>query len=342
MKMNHGMKQAASLLAIAMLISGCTSGTPAASSTESKTGSEASVSEQQTGSLLDELVANAGDDAKAQETWTKIFNNTADYYQLDLETEGDGELYEYITGDDSDFVENHLVLKNGRENVLAKDGDTLIGADMIDNDDSNNQIESGRALISRIGSTSTSVKADLTDTHDDMLKGKVESVENDVFTKENYPALNLMDTMVNCGFIRPVDPVHNASLYNYDLQEKGNGYELKITVKDIDKFHEEAKSAALIENGWTGRDKVGLDQITNETFLFKFSKDGILEESSSNTFHAVYYGQGEMFVNIRNVTDIDALGDDKADFINAMNGFMDQVEKGDLKAGSEFTISDWM
>lgn len=354
MKKNYGMKQAATLIALAMMISGCAS-SPAVSSKTDSTKTESTVSTDstkseskessqpvETGSLLDELIANASDDAKAEETWMKIFKNTANYYQMDLETEGDGEIYEYVTGDDSDFVKDHLVLKNGRDNVQAKDGGSILGADLIDNDDSYNQIESGKGLISRLGSKSTSVNTDLSDTHDDMLTGKIVSVDQNVYTKEDYPAINLRDAMVNCGFVRPVDPVRNASLYNFNLSEKGNGYELRVEVKDMDAFHEEAKSAALIENGWSGRDQLGLDQITGETFLFEFSKDGILEQSSSNTFHAVYSGHGEMFVNVRNVTEIEHLGDDKAEFVKAINDFMNQVDAGDLKTGSNFTIKEWM
>lgn len=348
---------AGALLLAAAVFAGCSSSPAPASSSQAASSVQASsaVQSQSTGKnssansssqtaesadLVSELVSVSGDDEKAQEAWMKIFQKTADFYQGNVETEGDGEIYEYTTNDDSSFVDNHLIYKDGRENGFMTTSQEVLGADLIDMDNSFNTVIGGSGVITRIANTSTSAVVKLTDTSDDHLKGTVEKIVDGAFTKENYGANNLREATINCGFARTVDPVHDSSLYNYDLQKKGNGYKLTLTVKNLDEYKSKASSPTVITDNVSGARTIGLNEITGETFVFDFDQNGVLEEVGNNIFHAIYVGDEKEYANVRNVTEIDRL-DDLDEFQKIIGGFMQDIDSKKLTQGSEFDIEDW-
>lgn len=349
-------RYAGAVLLASAMFAGCASSpaqTSSASKTESQTSSVSAASQASSqvasstsrvsavnDNLVEQLVAASSEDAKAQELWMKIFQNTADFYKGNCETEGDGEIYEYTTDDNSSFVNSHLLYKDGRENGFMTSGNEILAADLIDLDNSFEQLISGAGVISKIGETSTSAVVKLTNTEDDHLNGTVEKVVENSFDRNTFAAENLREAVINCGFARTVDPVHDSSLYSYDLQPTDRGYTLRLSVKDLDSYKAKAASLTVLTSNVSGASTIGLNEITNETFVFDFNKQGILEQASNNIFHAIYTGSGQEYVNVRNVTEIDRL-EDLDDFSRSIGGFMNQIENKSLSEGSAFNIEDW-
>lgn len=360
--MNDLLKKGSALLVCMAVFAGCSSA-PADTSKESQSTASSKVSEQTQSSTassktsepansttaesapdtLQQLADNAADDAKAEAIWMNLFKETAAAYNGRYEVEGDGEIYEYQTDSPAGNVgnEDHRLYETGRDNYssVLSDG-SILNADVLDLDDSYDKFISGAGVISKIDTSSKSAVLKLDNTENDQLSGTIQSVTDNVFTKDTFAENNIRDAVINGGFSRSVDPVHNSSLYSYDLQKSFDGYTLSLKVKDLDAFKEKAAAGGVLVKTLDERMVIGLDEITDDTFVFRFDKNGILKEAENNIFHAVYDNGQKTYVNVRVETDLDNIDDD-ADFETNVGNFMNQVGEGTLKAGDSFTITDW-
>ncbi len=347
--MKNIFKSSGALLLCAALLAGC-SGTTTTSSQKTSDSSTASVaSSEKTSdktssaadstnkSLLDQLVAASDSDEDAQKVWMEIFQNTVDAYDGKLETEGDGELYAYQTDGDTSFVDANILYKNGRKSGILTTPEEILSADLMDDDDSYNKMLYGTGLFSSIrkdGSTSAAVT--LTSTSDDRLVGKIAGIVENSYSKDTFAAENLKDVVINCGYRRAVDPIANASLYDFDLTSQTDGYELKLKIKNLDDFLAQASTLTVSTDG----PSLLLNEVTEENFVFKFDKNGVLKSVGNNIFRAIYTLQDKEYVNVRNITEIESL-DDVDDFQQIVGSFMSEVEDKKLTEGSDFDIEDW-
>lgn len=348
--MKNIFKSSGTLLLCAALLAGCSGSTSASSQKTSDLSTTSVASSEKTSektssaaaapvseSLLDQLVAASNSDDEAQKVWMDIFQNTVEAYNGKLETEGDGELYAYQTDGDTSFVDNNIIYKNGRKSGILTTPEEILSADLMDDDDSYNKMLYGTGVFSSIRNDgSTSAAVNLTSTSDDRLVGKIAGIVENSYSKDTFAAENLKDVVINCGYHRAVDPIANASLYDFDLTSHADGYELKLKIKDLDDFKAKAATLTVSTDGPT----LLLNEITEENFIFKFDKNGILKSVGNNIFHALYTLQDKEYVNVRNITEIESL-DDVDDFQQIVGSFMSEVEDKKLTEGSDFNIEDW-
>lgn len=343
-------KRTGALLLCAAMLAGCSS-TPA-SSTQPSTADSTKSSETSTSkttstvekaSLLEQLVAASNSDADAEKIWMDIFQQTVDAYKGNVETEGDGEMYEYQTDGDTNFIENdaHQLYDNGRKSGFVTTDNEVWGSDLISIDDMYNNMIDGAGLFSSItADRSTTAVTSLTDTKNDHLAGQVQSIVENAYSKDTFAAINLRDAVINCGYARTVDPVHDASLYTFDLAEKGTGYELTLKIKDLEQFKTKAASLTVLTDNLMNEPILGLDEVTEENFVFHFDKQGVLKSVDNNVFHAIYTRGEKLYVNVRNETDVEAL-EDPNEFQSIVGDFMSQITDKKLTEGSNFDITDW-
>lgn len=353
--MKHVLTRGSALLMCAALFAGCAqTSAPAGNSGKNSTvpGStvtsnpETTVNSQLTetsdADLVRQLADVSGDDAQAKEIWMNIFEKTAIAYGGNFESGTDGDIYEYQTDGDTGFVENdaHRLYETSRESYVSTEGSRVLGADVMDLDNSDDAFMSGSGVLTQIDGTSSSAVVKLTDTSSDTLRGTVTKVVSDSYDEKSYGAEMIRDAAINGGFARTVDPVDNASLYTFDLRTEDNGYVLSLKVKDLDTFREKASSSSVLVQNLDEKMVIGLDEVTDETYEFRFTKDGVLREVDNTIFHAVYDDGNKTYVNVRNETEIDGL-EDKAQFDSAISDFMQKIADGTFKEGSDFQISDW-
>lgn len=360
--MSNTMKKAGALMVAAALFAGCSgTATPASQSASSEpktqtsaadstihseisTAIDSTVKGSSQDALLNKLMSASDDDAKARDVWMDIFDKTAGQYMNTFELEGDGEIYEYTTDDDSGFVDNHFLYETSMQTLLSDGAADLYSAQYRVVDDSYDNFESGTGLLMRTGDNSTAFTAALSETGLDLIKGTVKDVRTPKLSRKDLPAMLIYDGLFTDGYMRSVDPVNNASLYAFDLQEDHDGYVLNISVKDIDTFRKQASTAAMITLTDDNRPALVLDEATGETWRVKFNRSGILEEVDSNIFHANILEDGKdtndkVYINLRAKNEVDHF-DDARQFVAAFNPLMDKIQDGSLKAGSEFTLED--
>lgn len=345
-------RKALSLLAAASLLAGCSASTvsgssASASSVKNSPSSETKTSQtvsdkasDQTGvSLLDDLVNASGDDAKAKDAWTAIFSHAADACKNTFELEGDGEVYEYKTADDSSFVKENFLYRTAREMYLAPSNENLVSAQYRILSNSYDEFQSGSGLFIRAGKDDEAFFTTLHYAGDESVKGTISSRVTTSLTEKDLPETMIYDAAISSGYNRPVDPVRNSSLYTYDLSEHEDGYKLVIKVKDLDAFHQAAASFSEAYDTLDDRPTLILNEVSDETYTMFFDHNGVLEESDINIFHALSSLGDKVYVNVRSKLDLDELDDD-GEFAAHAEALFDEVADGTLKEGDEFTMED--
>ncbi len=309
-------------------------------SSEASSQSNVAIQAQTNNALLNALLSNVEDDAKAEEAWMNIFQNTVEAHNGVLESEGDGEIYEYQTASESSFVTAHLLYQTARLNGMSANESDVLIADFSDLANSVDEFISGTGVLISMGESEEDNKGlvvSTTDTHE-QFKGSVTEVFTPTYNKETLMATNLRDSVINCGLARSVDPIHNSSLYTYSVKKKRKGYRLNLEVKDLATYKAAAAGLVPVVDNLDGKVVLGLDDIEGETFYFDFDQNGVLTEVGNNIFHAVYTTDQKVYVNVRNVTEVEGLDADEAeDFEASVGGLL----KEDLSDGTDFSIKTW-
>lgn len=320
-----------------------TSTSSKASSQESSKASSTSNATNQAqtdNALLNALLANIEDDEKAEEAWMNIFQNTVEAHNGVLESEGDGEIYEYQTASESSFVTANLLYQTARLDGMSTNDDNVLIADFSDLANSIDEFISGTGVLISMGNSEADNKGLVVSTTDtqEQFKGSVTQVFTPSYNKETLGATNLRDSVINCGLARTVDPIHNSSLYTYSVKKKRKGYRLSLEVKDLATYKAAAAGLVPLVDNLDGKVVLGLDDIEGETFYFDFDQNGVLTEVGNNIFHAVYTTDQKVYVNVRNVTEVEGLDTDEAeDFVASVGGLL----KEDLSDGADFSIKTW-
>lgn len=332
------LKHSGMLLVCAALLAGCTTSSQDSSiSDKSSTSSMTQSSEASGEALLNALVANADDDEKAEKSWMELFAHTANYYAGSLESEGDGEIYEYQTADESSFVTASLLYQTARLNGMFTSDSEILAADFTDLANSDDQFISGTGiLVLESGENKKGAIVNLTDTNKSFT-GEVIDLFTPQLSSDTLVATNLRDSVINCGLVRTVDPVHNASLYDYKLEKEGKGYRLSLEVKDLDAYKAAAASLVPVVDNLDGKTVLGLDEIEGETFFFTFNEDGVLSKVGNNIYHAIYTLDEKLYVNVRNETEVKNL-DNASKFEESIGNLFSQK---DLAKGEAFSIENW-
>lgn len=346
-------KASAALLCAALLLAGCSSSTTPDSSKEDKdqnktntadTEKENTASEDKDGkALLQDLIDNASDDDKALAAWNSLFAQTAKEYNYQFEVEGDGEDYLFKENEQESLVEDNITYEAGTKSWFLADEETLYALSLTDIDDAYDNLEQGYGTLiySASGDESETVQVDLMDTENDTLKGTIKAIQPGKGMPMAVQAEDLIaNSLINYGYIRSVDPVHNASLYDFSLDEKDGKYVLTINVKDIDALKKASTTSTLLEDNKTGAPVLALDEITDEGFVITFSDKGVLSEAENSISHAASALDRSVYLNIRNRVEYKKA---KMDDLNTeeYSAFMTKILKGELKEGDSFEEKDW-
>lgn len=290
--------------------------------------------------LLQNIVDNASDDDACYHQWNVLLNSYYTQLGNGFFMGSEGGYYEYLDNKARTFTEEDRLYYAARENVFTAD-EPHMNIDVTDINDSYGNLEKGFGLFDKYDKESILSAAALTDTQDDELKGTLDAVKiSDDADLAAQAFASMVDSLVNYGYIRYVDPIHNASLYNYDLKTTDDGYTLTLTVKDLEAF----KKASTVKSGLvdtrTNRPVLGLDQIEAETWTMTFDKDGMLKESENEVLHALSAVGDEAFVDLMNKTTLskDTEADAKP---SAFEDYFKQIEDGTLKDKDSFDVKGW-
>lgn len=339
------LKRSGMLLVCAALLAGCTTSNQSSGTSDKTTTSSTVGNESKGEALLNAVIENSDDNEKAEKAWMNLLQQTVDYYVGSLESEGDGEIYEYQTPDESSFVTGSLLYQTARLDGMFTgrftSGSDILVADLTDLANSDDQFISGSGVLTSIrGETKKGAVVSLTDTKE-AFTGQVTDLFTPQESSDNLVVTNLRDSIINCGFTRTVDPVHNASLYSYKLSKEGSGYRLSLEVKDLDAYKAAATGVVPVVDNLDGKIVLGLDEIEGETFFFDFDQNGVLKEVGNNIYHAVYMVDtkldvNKLYVNVRNVTDVKNL-DNASKFEESIGELLNK----DLTQGEDFSIENW-
>lgn len=290
--------------------------------------------------LLQNVVDNASTDDACYHQWNELLNSY--YVQLDngFFMGSEGNYYEYKDNEEQTFTEENRLYYAARENVFTT-GDVHMNIDVTDINDSYDNLEKSIGLFDKYDKTSILSAANMTDTQNDVLKGTLISAEtSDDANAEAQAFESMVDSLVNFGYIRYVDPIHNASLYNYDLKTTDDGYTLTLTIKDLDAFKKAAAVKSELFDSRTDRDVLGLDQIEAETWTMSFDENGMLKECQNEILHALSAVGEESFVDLMNKTTLSR--DTEADANPAaFEDYFNQIADGTLKDGDSFEVKGW-
>lgn len=291
-------------------------------------------------SLLQNVVDSADKDSACYTAWQELLRQNFEQLNNSFFIGSEGNYYEYKDNEEQTFTEENRLYYAARENLFSS-GDEPLNIDVTDIDDSYGTLVKGLGLFDRYGKNQMLSAADLTDTENDVLKGTLISADKGASVEAYSAAVNSMvDSLVNFGYIRYVDPIHNASLYNYDLKTTDSGYTLSLSVKDLDAFKKQAAVKSELFDSRTGRDVLGLDQIEEETWTFTFDEKGMLKESENQILHALSAVGQEGFVDLMNKTTVSQ--DTQSDLNpDAFSTYFASLEDGSLKDGSSFEVQGW-
>lgn len=341
------------LLLGASLFAGCqNSGTPS-SSAKPESGSSAIPSSQtSSGSadsthtvaapLLDSLMNKSGDDEEAYKVWTQILKQTIDSAKGKIEIDSEGELFHYSSDDPSGFIRGNLLEENERHSAMVTGDQTILAASRMDFDeDEPAALLNCYGLFAKVGSNfSVVAKALLNDVNAHFDEGTITDVSEDTYTKDSFGPAFLKENIINCGYLRSVNPLEKASLYSFDLKETAEGYSLTATVKDLEEYQSKAKWTIVSEDEGQTQTVLGLDEITGETFIFEFDHDGNLEEVSNDIFHARIDQPEKTYVSLHNECDLDRFEHSER-FNETVGQLMQMIESHKLESGSEFDVPEW-
>lgn len=332
-------KKLLSALVCASLLAGCSASTTDNSTTDTEDNTTAAETSSMP-AALETLKDAADDDDKALEAWTTLLSNAADYYDDNYHIEGSSNFYEYKTADDSSFVDDSFLYKIGRDSVaMSSDSEEYI-VDLTDIDNSDNSLEQGYGTIGRFGDDGLVAVITLDATSESELQGKLKSSTTDTKSTDDEIINNMMDTLVNFGYIRNVDPIHDASLYSYEFSQDGDKWVLKLSIKDVEAFQKAAAIKTVLIDDRDDRPVLGLDEVEAETYTFTFDSDGILQSVDNEIFHALSALDDSTYVSIGNKTALSKATDVNLS-VSAMKEFLDNVSDGSVADGSEFTIENW-
>lgn len=291
--------------------------------------------------ILQNVVDNAGNNEGCYTAWEELLNAVFTQQNNSFTLDSEGEYYLYRDNASNTFVEKDDIYDFSRDNVFVS-GDQTMNIDLEDLDDSYQNLIDGYGVFTLYQNDATiTVDATLTSDDDERLIGSIDSVEQSGKEEVASAAVNSMiDSIINYGYIRNVDPIHNASLYNYDLTQQGSGYVLKCTVKNLDEFKQQATVKTELYDYKTQSNVLGLDQIEHEEWTFTFDSNGMLKKVINNILHAVSALDQKTYVNVTNKTDVRAAAN-KDLYPSSFTSFFDQVKTGTLNKGSNFTVNNW-
>lgn len=330
-------KYAAAVCAL-LMAAGCSSA-PAGNQTDSNKTDTSSTPE----SINALMTAADGDDA-AYEAWEQLLKNTVDHYNGSLSMDCSGDDYLYKDTKDQEMVKEDFLYDIGRDVEIKKASDSTVAADLTDVDDSYDAFISGFGSINRYGKDAVSSSVKLENTSDDSLKGTITAVSQDTQIEEAFgDEETMIDALVNYGYVRTVDPIHNASLYKYEVAEKDGDWQVTAKIKDLDAFKKHATVKAVLTNNQNNLPVLVMDQIEEDSFTFTFDKDGVLKSSQNQVYHVIngFTPEHEQtFMNLDNKTEIKA---SKSDDIHpeAFDEYFKGLADGTLKAGDSFEITGW-
>lgn len=331
-------KKAAALLIAALMFAGCSSTQPSQNEEPGKD----SQNESTVPANVQKLMDASGSDADALSAWNEIFAATAAAYSNEFDLGGDGEVY-LFTEDNAGMVDDHNQYDVARDIVMRKGSAGYDLADLTDIDDSYETLIQGFGYIGNVEgsdpSTGAALKLDQTD--DNVLKGTIVKTYSGEFADASEEAQRtLMDGFTNFGYMRTVDPVHNASLYDWTLDKKGSDYVISLKVKDVDAFRKAAAAGDILINNITNAPVLLMDNINDETWTYTFDGQGSLKESENTVYHVITAMDDTAYMNLHNKADLDKA---EADELNTevVSTFLGQIKDGSLKEGSAFTIENW-
>lgn len=331
-------KAFAALVLSASMLAGCSSNT-----SDTSAGSQTATDSDKVPEALKALVDAAGDDSQAEADWKTLLKNFAQANDMRFTVETDGEDYLYDENSSQTLVKDNFIYDVGKDTVFWNNGDSSLLVDLCDVDDSYHALELGYGTIDRIGKNPVMTAVSLSDTQDDALKGTIEKTSTEASDEEDAAVTSLIDSIIDFGYVRTVNPISNASMYNYDLKQDGSKWKLTLSIKDLDAFKQKADTAAILIDDQNDRPVLVLDDIESETYTFTFDANGILESEENNIFHVINAITDEYKATYMNLANKAEFKKAEADDIKpeAFTDYFDSVENGSLKEGDSFTITDW-
>lgn len=342
--MNTGkmISRTTALLLGALMVAGCSGNTQNSSSTSASVTSQTeTTARQQSGKeLLDDLMAQSSEDSRAKEAWMNLFAQTASSLQYNYQSESDGDYYQYTTDAGTNFVTDHFLYNTSRKNTVISQKDAFYNADLSVYDDSLNNFEFGFGSLARQSNDPYTTAISIQEVSENKLQGTVRSISQESSDQQSFAEANLADALFNNGYVRNVDPVNNASLYSFDLSQDGDKYILKLAIKDLDAFRQQADKDTLTIDQKSEKPVLKLGQIESETYTIRFDQDGRLISLENEMLHVLNSRDENTFVNIGNKTELKAVQEDDLS-MEAMNKYFASIADGSIKEGSAFTLENW-
>lgn len=326
-------KTAVALLSISMLAAGCSS--------SGQTNTEET---DKTPELIEAVVNSASDDQKALEAWDALLLNTASAYNYQFEMETDGEDYEYKQDDAEGNVDDSAVYETGKEVLFRSSSENesyVFNVASIEDSDEN--FLKGFGIIDRFGEQAIQIALDIQDPDLEHFRATVADVFDNSgtlseVTRDEAISNAMMDAMANTGYVVSSDPFHNASYYEFSVKKDADGYVMNVTAKDLDAIRMAANSRDVLYDYRSQRPVLGMNEIENESWEFRFDDQGVLKECTANAGHVLYAldaGTTETWLSIMNRTTIEKLENEK---------IMDELPEvcnaisADRTAGTEITL----
>lgn len=351
--MNKQFRNSLVLLLGASLFAGCQNSEKSSSLAESDSNASMIQSSQsssatadsvnETGNpLLDKLMQTSDDDEEASKVWTQILRQTIDSNNGKVEIDSEGDLFQHTTDDPTGFSRSNLLEENERNSVLVVSDQNILAASKMDFDeDQETTLLNCYGIYAKVGSNfSVVAKALLNDEHAYFDEGIITDVSEDTYTLDSFGSAFLKENLINCGYLRSVNPLENTSLYRFDLQETANGFVLTARVKDLEEYHSKAKRTIVSEDEGQTQTILGLDEITDETFVFEFDRNGTLQEVSNDIFNARIEEPQKTYISVHNECDLDQF-DHSGRFNETVGQLMQMIESHKLESGSAFDVPIW-
>lgn len=348
---------AAALLLAAAMLAGCSSGSTE-NQAENQAGdntnktevpADAGTAPEDFKTMIQTLKDNASDDDKALEAWQDLLSFTAESLDFRFEVGTDGDDYEYQDKGNTAHVKDNRVYEVGREAIFyAADDTTSYAVDLTDVDNSYDDLIDGFGTIDRYGPEALQTTVKVTESEHDTIKGTLKSSSDNSgelknVTKQEAAIDLLMDSISGSGYIRTADPFHNASLYSMDVEDKDGETVVTLKVSDTDALRKASSVKAVLYNNRTERPVLGMNEIEDDTWTFRFNKDGVLREVENNADHVLYTAGSDSqtaYLSILNKTEIEKGDADKFN-VKAVDDYINQVKDGTLKDGDSFELADW-
>lgn len=349
-------KKAMISLLAAGLLAGCTTGSEdkavtAMTSVEKRKELEEMTDEEflnSAPSLIRNLIRNCENDVKAQECWENLLNAAAKDKDYCFQTKGTSEIYLYDEDKPSYTYAKNLVNTASTDMVFYSISDYSDMVEITNIMDAQGEVLSTYGLIDDYCGSPVQTGVDFTSTKDNTLSGVIVSLKlgkKGLSTTEGGALEILKDTTMDFGYVRSVTPITDSSYYEYELIKEGRKWLVKVTLDSskLSDFHKYANKAGHIVENRDNRAELAMDDIDNDTYIFTFDEDGILESVENKVYHVLNPAapdDEETYVNIKNsMTFKKAYPKDlNTDaFTIYFQNCLDEI----YEKGSEFTIEDW-